>query len=41
MGRNIFQSDHPAEMIRAVAGIVHESMKPEEACDLLPRSAAP
>ncbi len=41
MGRNIFQSDHPAEMIRAVAGIVHESMKPEEAYDLLSRSAAP
>ena len=40
MGRNIFQSEHPAEMIRAVAAVVHESMKPEEAHDLLlPRSA--
>ena len=36
MGRNIFQSEHPAEMIRAVAAVVHESMKPEEAYDLLP-----
>jgi putative autoinducer-2 (AI-2) aldolase len=41
MGRNIFQSDHPAEMIRAVAGIVHESMKPEEAYDLLLAERAP
>jgi putative autoinducer-2 (AI-2) aldolase len=35
MGRNIFQSEHPAGMIRAVAAVVHESMKPEEAYDLL------
>jgi 3-hydroxy-5-phosphonooxypentane-2,4-dione thiolase len=35
MGRNIFQSEHPAAMIRAVASIVHESVKPEEAYDLL------
>jgi putative autoinducer-2 (AI-2) aldolase len=41
MGRNIFQSDHPAEMLRAVAGIVHESMKPEEAYDLLLAESAP
>jgi putative autoinducer-2 (AI-2) aldolase len=41
MGRNIFQSDHPAEMIRAVARIVHESMKPEEAYDLLLAERAP
>jgi len=41
MGRNIFQSEHPAEMIRAVAAVVHESMKPGEAYDLLPRPAAP
>ncbi|MGH3067945.1 MAG: 3-hydroxy-5-phosphonooxypentane-2,4-dione thiolase [Streptosporangiaceae bacterium] len=31
MGRNIFQSDHPEAMIRAVAAVVHESAKPEEA----------
>jgi 3-hydroxy-5-phosphonooxypentane-2,4-dione thiolase len=36
MGRNIFQSEHPAEIIRAVASVVHESVKPEEAYDLLP-----
>jgi putative autoinducer-2 (AI-2) aldolase len=41
MGRNIFQSDHPGEMLRAVAGIVHESMKPEEAYDLLLAERAP
>jgi 3-hydroxy-5-phosphonooxypentane-2,4-dione thiolase len=31
MGRNIFQSDRPAEMIRAVAGVVHQGLKPAEA----------
>jgi putative autoinducer-2 (AI-2) aldolase len=31
MGRNIFQSDDPEAMIRAVAAVVHESAKPEEA----------
>jgi 3-hydroxy-5-phosphonooxypentane-2,4-dione thiolase len=31
MGRNIFQSEHPEAMIRAVAAVVHESMKPDEA----------
>jgi 3-hydroxy-5-phosphonooxypentane-2,4-dione thiolase len=31
MGRNIFQSDQPEAMIRAVAAVVHESMKPGEA----------
>ena len=31
MGRNIFQSDQPAAMLRAVAAVVHESMKPGEA----------
>jgi 3-hydroxy-5-phosphonooxypentane-2,4-dione thiolase len=31
MGRNIFQSDRPAEMIRAVAGVVHQDLKPAEA----------
>jgi putative autoinducer-2 (AI-2) aldolase len=33
MGRNIFQSDTPAAMIRAVGAVVHESMKPEDAYD--------
>ncbi len=31
MGRNIFQSDQPEAMIRAVSAVVHESMKPDEA----------
>jgi len=40
MGRNIFQSDDPVAMIRAVGAVVHESMKPRAAYDtFLPRSA--
>ena len=31
MGRNIFQSDHPAAMIRAIAAVVHGSTKPADA----------
>jgi putative autoinducer-2 (AI-2) aldolase len=31
MGRNIFQSDTPRAMIRAVGAVVHESAKPEDA----------
>lgn len=31
MGRNIFQSDHPVGMIKAVRAIVHENAKVEEA----------
>jgi 3-hydroxy-5-phosphonooxypentane-2,4-dione thiolase len=33
MGRNIFQSEQPEAMIRAVAAVVHESMKPGEALE--------
>ncbi len=33
MGRNIFQSDHPAAMIRAIAAVVHDSTKPADAYD--------
>ena len=33
MGRNIFQSGHPAAMIRAVGAVVHESLKPQAAYD--------
>src|SRR6185295_11864820 len=33
MGRNIFQSDAPVAMMRAVRGVVHENMKPKEAFD--------
>ncbi|HEY3904587.1 MAG TPA: 3-hydroxy-5-phosphonooxypentane-2,4-dione thiolase [Streptosporangiaceae bacterium] len=31
MGRNIFQSDQPAAMLRAIRAVVHESAKPEHA----------
>jgi putative autoinducer-2 (AI-2) aldolase len=41
MGRNIFQSDTPQAMIRAVGAIVHESMKPEDAYDQYLRVPAP
>jgi putative autoinducer-2 (AI-2) aldolase len=34
MGRNIFQSDAPAAMIRAVRAVVHEDMVPAEAHEL-------
>lgn len=34
MGRNIFQSDAPVAMMKAVRGVVHEGMKPEEAYKL-------
>jgi hypothetical protein len=33
MGRNIFQSDNPAAMIRAVGAVVYESLKPQVADD--------
>jgi putative autoinducer-2 (AI-2) aldolase len=41
MGRNIFQSDTPQAMIRAVGAVVHESMKPEDAYDQFVRQPAP
>src|ERR1700688_1855318 len=34
MGRNIFQSDDPAGMMRAVAAIVHEGKAPQEALEI-------
>ena len=34
MGRNIFQSDAPEAMMTAVAKVVHENMKPQDALDL-------
>jgi 3-hydroxy-5-phosphonooxypentane-2,4-dione thiolase len=40
MGRNIFQSDQPAAMIRAVGAVVHESLKPRAAYDQYLRPAA-
>jgi len=33
MGRNIFQSDAPAAMIQAVAKVVHEDARPDDAYD--------
>src|SRR6516165_1293153 len=33
MGRNIFQSNDPVAMIRAVGAVVHESLKPQAAYD--------
>jgi putative autoinducer-2 (AI-2) aldolase len=41
MGRNIFQSETPQAMIRAVGAVVHESMKPEDAYDQYVRQPAP
>jgi 3-hydroxy-5-phosphonooxypentane-2,4-dione thiolase len=38
MGRNIFQSDDPVAMIRAIGAVVHESRKPQEAYDQFLRS---
>ena len=34
MGRNIFQSDDPIAIMKAVRGVVHEGLKPEEAFQL-------
>lgn len=34
MGRNVFQSDNPLAMIKAVAGVVHDDLKPAEALEL-------
>jgi putative autoinducer-2 (AI-2) aldolase len=34
MGRNIFQSDSPEAMIKAIGKVVHEDMKPKDAFDL-------
>ena len=41
MGRNIFQSDSPVGMIRAVRGIVHEGLSVEEAYGLYARTKTP
>jgi 3-hydroxy-5-phosphonooxypentane-2,4-dione thiolase len=39
MGRNIFQSDHPVAMIRAIRAVVHESAKPDPAYEQFVRPA--
>jgi 3-hydroxy-5-phosphonooxypentane-2,4-dione thiolase len=41
MGRNIFQSDHPAAMIRAIGAVVHESTKPADAYEEFVRPEVP
>src|ERR1700722_20346438 len=41
MGRNIFQSDTPQAMIRAVGAVVHESMKHEDAYEQYVKAPAP
>jgi putative autoinducer-2 (AI-2) aldolase len=33
MGRNIFQSENPVGMMRAVVAVVHEGKSPQEALD--------
>ena len=40
MGRNIFQSDQPIAMIRAIRAVVHESAKPEQAYEEFVQSVA-
>ncbi|MER7498894.1 3-hydroxy-5-phosphonooxypentane-2,4-dione thiolase [Nonomuraea pusilla] len=40
MGRNIFQSDHPAAMLAAVRAVVHAGAKPEEAYELFRERSA-
>lgn len=34
MGRNVFQSDAPLAMIKAVGWVVHDNLKPQEAFEL-------
>jgi putative autoinducer-2 (AI-2) aldolase len=34
MGRNIFQSDNPTGMMRAVIAVVHEGKTPQEALEI-------
>jgi len=34
MGRNVFQSEFPLAMIKAVGGVVHDNLKPAEAFEL-------
>ncbi|MEO3777560.1 3-hydroxy-5-phosphonooxypentane-2,4-dione thiolase [Micromonospora sp. B11E3] len=40
MGRNIFQSEHPAAMLAAVRAVVHDDLKPAEAYELFQDRAA-
>jgi 3-hydroxy-5-phosphonooxypentane-2,4-dione thiolase len=38
MGRNIFQSDHPVAMVKAIHAIVHKKATPKEAMDVFTSS---
>ncbi|MEU7983908.1 3-hydroxy-5-phosphonooxypentane-2,4-dione thiolase [Streptosporangium canum] len=40
MGRNIFQSEHPAAMLAAVRAVVHDDAKPEDAYELFRERSA-
>ncbi|HEV7712262.1 MAG TPA: 3-hydroxy-5-phosphonooxypentane-2,4-dione thiolase [Asanoa sp.] len=40
MGRNIFQSEHPAAMLQAINAVVHDGVKPAEAHELFQRLSA-
>lgn len=40
MGRNIFQSDHPAAMLQAVGMVVHDDAKPDEAFEFFQTAAS-
>ncbi|WP_431876031.1 3-hydroxy-5-phosphonooxypentane-2,4-dione thiolase [Micromonospora marina] len=40
MGRNIFQSEHPAAMLAAIRAVVHHDAKPEEAYEVFRERAA-
>jgi hypothetical protein len=40
VGGYIFQSDDRVAMIRAVSAVVHESLKPQDACDQYLRHTA-
>lgn len=35
MGRNVFQSTNPVAMIKAISGVVHDNLNPQQAFDLL------
>ncbi|MFQ6108234.1 MAG: 3-hydroxy-5-phosphonooxypentane-2,4-dione thiolase LsrF, partial [Candidatus Aminicenantales bacterium] len=38
MGRNIWQSEYPVAMIKAVRAVVHDCAKPEEALEVFQTS---
>ncbi len=37
LGRNIWQSEHPVAMIRAIRALIHENAKPKEAQEVFDR----